>query len=281
MLEPKLIKFQKHQKDDFRKSFALSLALHSAILSLFLIKFVFFSEPLVDFSQAISVSLADFSYHQPLPETLEAPPVDDKLDNKLPPKITETFTEAPPEPIDVAPEIIKNEPKKELKPDQLEAKNVKARQKAALNKLKKNSAIEKIKQDLKNDSIAQIKNQIKAQMKKTSTSGSSTRVLAAGSVLIGLDRLQASSYLEVIDQNIKKFWSLPQWLINKPYKAQLLVKFSRQGQILSLKIISSSGNSSYDQYCMQAVEKAAPFPSVPDKLTEKFSVDGVVIGFPE
>jgi len=32
---------------------------------------------------------------------------------------------------------------------------------------------------------------------------------------------------------------------------------------------------------LQAVEQAAPYSAVPEKLTEKFSVEGIVIGFPE
>ena len=63
--------------------------------------------------------------------------------------------------------------------------------------------------------------------------------------------------------------------------AGALVKFNMQGQIQSSKIISSSGNNSYDQYCLKAIADSAPFPKVPEKLTEKFSVDGIVIGFPE
>lgn len=271
-LEPKPkppLKLLKHQKDDFKKSFGLSLALHIAILSLFLVKFIFFSKPLIDLSQSINVSIGDFADHQKLPDKVESKQPED---SKLPPKTTEPAAEKP--------SIEKNEvikTKESSKTDDLDLKKMKAKQKASLDKLKKTSALEKIKQDLKNDSIAKLKSQVKKSEKPVSTS----RIIAAGSALAGLDKLQANNYLEVIDQSIKQFWALPQWLISKPLKAQLLVKFNVQGQILSLKIISSSGNSSYDQYCIQAIEKAAPFPAVPEKLTEKFAIDGVVIGFPE
>ena len=147
----------------------------------------------------------------------------------------------------------------------------KIRQKEALNKLKKLSALEQIKQDLKKESAA----------KPAKLAISKPRVIAAGTALTGLDKIDANAYLSQVDKSIKGAWSLPQWLLNKPLKAQVLVKFNTDGNIISTKIISSSGNSSYDDYCLQAVVKAAPFPKVPDKLSEKFSLDGVVVGFPE
>lgn len=267
MLESKpVIKSYKH---DFKKSFSLSLAIHGLILSLFLIKFTFFTEPYIDISQAINVSVGDFKDSNRLPEKIQTlPPADNK---KMPPKLEEPVeekTEVPKK------ELAKPAAKEIAKPDMISL--AKAKQKAALNKLKKASALEKIKQDLKNDSITKLRTQ-----EKKSFADSKTRIIAAGTTLGGLDKLQANNYLQEIDHSIKQFWSLPQWLINKPLKAQALVKFNMQGQILSVKIISSSGNNSYDQYCLQAIENAAPFPKVPEKLTEKFSADGVVIGFPE
>ncbi|MEK6628021.1 MAG: TonB C-terminal domain-containing protein [Bdellovibrionota bacterium] len=253
---------------DFKKSLGLSLAIHCVILSLFLIKFIFFSEPFIDLSQSINVSIGDFEDAQKLPDKIES---EQSEDSKLPPKEVEPTTR----PAIEKDKTIKT--KDVSKTEDLDLKKIKAKQKASLDKLKKNSALEKIKQDLKKDSIAKLKSESKKSGKPTN----SRRIIAAGSALAGLDKLQANNYLAVLDQSVKQHWALPQWLMNKPFKAQLLVKFNVQGQILLLKIISSSGNSSYDEYCLAAVEKAAPFPVVPEKLTEKFAVDGVVIGFPE
>lgn len=263
MSEPGRLKLQ---KNDLKTSLGFSLALHSAVLSLFLVKFIFFPESKIDLSQAISVSVGDFTESQKLPEKTATP----AEDNKLPPKITEPVSEP-------ANKTLPIDKVQADKTDVVNLKTSKAKQKAALDKLRKATALDKIKQDLKNDSI----DKLKSQIKKSASSSSRSRIIMAGTVLSGLDKLQANGYLQELDQNIKKFWALPQWLINKAYKAQLLVKFNVQGQILSLKIISSSGNSSYDQYCIRAVEKAAPFAEVPEKLTEKFSIDGIVIGFPE
>jgi outer membrane biosynthesis protein TonB len=263
---------KKPRADEFKKSLGFSLGLHVFVLLIFFIKFAFFSKPIIDVSQAISVSIGDVIMQDT---------------NKLPPKIQDSqqlepakepvTEEAPQEKVQKINEIAKAPDKP--KPDEINLNKTKAKQKDALSKLKKISALDKIKQEFKADSISKIKNQ---ERKAAASNGPRKQhIIAAGSALGGLDKLQANSYLQEVDRNIKENWSLPQWLINKPLKAQALVKFNIQGQILSSMIISSSGNASYDQYCLQAIAKSAPFPTVPDKLSEKFSVDGIVVGFPE
>lgn len=256
---------------DFKKSLILSLALHALIFTFFAVKFVYFSEPLIDLSQAISVSVGSLTDNDRLPEKAAPEAYSKEPEVKSPP--AEIVEPEKKKPEVEKKEITKTKPKELPKPDTVSLS--KAKQKLALEKLKKSTALEKIREDLKNDSISKLK----AQEKKTAAA--KPRIVAAGSTLSGLDKLQAGNYLDEVDKSIKQFWSLPQWLLNKSFKARALVKFNMQGQIQSSKIISSSGNSSYDQYCLKAIADAAPFPKVPEKLTEKFSVDGIVIGFPE
>lgn len=228
---------------------------------------------MIDLSQAISVSVGDMADIHKLPPKIQpeaSPEEESSAEPEEKQVVEEKIQKAKPEKI--------KEVAKAPKEEAVNLNKSKAKQKEALDKLKKLSALDKIKQDLKKDSINKIKNQ---ERKSASSTPTKPRIIAAGSALTGLDKLQANSYLQQIDKNVKEYWTLPQWLMNKPLKAQALVKFNVQGQIISSMIISSSGNSSYDQYCLQAINKAAPFPSVPDKLSEKFSVDGVVIGFPE
>jgi colicin import membrane protein len=163
-------------------------------------------------------------------------------------------------------------PKKTKPPEVKEEINLnksKNKQKEAFEKIKKLSALEKIKQEVASES------------KKPNAGRAKPRVVEAGSQLTGLDRIEASEYLKSLDSSIKQYWQLPQWLINKNLRAQVLVKFSTAGQIISTKMLTSSGNSTYDNYCLQAITKAAPFPKVPEKFSEKFSIDGLVVGFPE
>lgn len=209
----------------------------------------FFNEPSLDLSQAIQVDMVGLPDKTTTPADL----------NKLPDKNT-------------LPEKKETLPDKEIKkeivePNSINLKKSKSKQKEAFEKLKKLSAIEKIKQEVKTEAV-----------NKAIAKG---RVVSAGTSLTGLDKLEANAYLQSLDQQVKKHWVLPQWLINKPLKARVHVRFDVSGKIISKVIMTSSGEPSYDDYCLQAVDQASPFPPVPEKFSEKFSVDGVVIGFPE
>ena len=131
------------------------------------------------------------------------------------------------------------------------------------------SAIEKMRQEQKNETPVKKPVVVKG------------RIISAGSTLTGLDKLQADNYLETLDEHIKQHWALPQWLINKSYRARVLVKFDASGNVLSKQIVQPSGEPAYDDYCLQAINQATPFPKFIEKFSEKYSRDGVVIGFPE
>lgn len=252
--------------DDLKIGLGFSLALHVFIVSVFIIKFFFYSQPVLDLSQAISVNIGELTPDNKLPQKAqeaEEPEAQapDQMANEKPPAAKTKPREALPKKVE----------KPAAKEPEISLNKAKQKQKEALNKLKKLSALDQIREDLTKES----------RPKSPAKTGTKPRVIAAGTALSGLDRMDANAYLGQIDQSIKSAWTLPQWLLNKPFKAQVLVKFNTDGNIISTKIISSSGNSSYDDYCLQAISKAAPFPKVPEKLSEKFSVDGVVVGFPE
>lgn len=273
-----LIKSFLSEQDEFKKAISLSAFLH-----LFLIGAMIFQaalkpkKPLVDVSQAISVSIANITPYTTISEEPMAAP-------QVPTSEPEQVAETEPEPAVVhEPEPAKPLVQEKPKPETKEVKKAekakedlslaKAKQKKALDKIKKMSALEKIRQELSKEAAA--------NAAKTAKGKGKSRTIAAGTALTGLDKIDASQYLQLLDYNIKQVWTLPQWLMNKNLQAQVLVKFSVSGEILSTQVIKSSGNASYDSYCIQAVNKAAPFPKVPAKFSEKFSVDGLVIGFPE
>jgi colicin import membrane protein len=259
--------------DYFRTAFILSAAAHAVIVALFVVKILFFSKPLIDLSQAISVSVSDLGATQRLPEKKTEPsaePAKDANDDNPPPKEEPVKESSKPAKSESAkPETLPKKTKPEPKKEEINLSKSKSKQKEAFDKIKKLSALEKIKQDVATES------------KTGKAAPAKPRVVAAGTELSGLDKIEASDYLRSLDSSIKQYWQLPQWLINKNLRAQVLVKFNTSGQILSTKILTSSGNSNYDNYCLQAITKAAPFPKVPAKFSEKFSIDGLIVGFPE
>ena len=59
------------------------------------------------------------------------------------------------------------------------------------------------------------------------------------------------------------------------------MKITPQGFVKYKKIVSSSGNESYDDLVLSTVDKASPFPTPSDKFKDILSSEGFVLGFPE
>lgn len=255
------------------RGFYISLIAHATLIIFMIIKVSFFTKPQLNLSEAIRVDMVG------LPEKYNAAKKSHELPEKIEKPAEPVVEEKKPEPTPESKvEEKKPEPKVEPKPDpkaKVEQDSVnlnksKQKQKAALEKLKKMSAIEKIRQQVQNDKAAEATQKVLKG-----------RILTKGTSPTGLDRIQSENYLVQLDALIKSKWALPQWLIGKPLKTKILVKIEPNGSVGSTKVIQSSGNPTYDDYCLQAIEKAAPFPKVPEKFTEIYSEDGVLFGFPE
>lgn len=229
------------------------------------IKVSLFTKPEINLSEAIRVDMVGLpEKYNPAQKSTDLP----EKNEKQPEPVVEEKPRPKPEPkVEAKPEP-KVEPKAE--PDKVKLDKAKQKQKSALEKLKKLSAIDKIRDQVqKEKSAAETAKILKG------------RTIAKGSAITGLDKIQSENYLVQLDALIKSKWQLPQWLIGKPLKTKILVKIEPDGRVRDRKVVQTSGNPTYDEYCLQAIEKAAPFPKVPDKFTEVFSEDGVLFGFPE
>ena len=254
---------------------AFSLIAHATLILVMVVKVSFFSKPRLDLSEAIRVDMVGLpEKYNPaqkstdLPEKIEkaAEPV---VEEKKPEPKVEAKPESKPEP-KAEPKETKPDPKAKPETDSIKLDKAKQKQKAALEKLKKMSAVDKIRQQVQNEKTA-------AETAKILKG----RVISKGTALTGLDRIQSDNYTGQLDALVKSHWALPQWLIGKPLKTRVLVKIEPDGRVSDKKVVQSSGNPTYDDYCLQAVTKASPFPKVPDKFTEVYAEDGVVFGFPE
>ena len=257
------------------RGFYISLIAHASLIIFMVIKVSFFTKPQLNLSEAIRVDMVGLpEKYNPakksndLPEKIEKPAEPEQVAEEKPPE-----PKAEPQPEEKKPEPkaeVKPDPKVKPQPDTVSLNKSKQKQKAALEKLKKMSAIEKIRQQVQNDKAAEATQKVLKG-----------RILTKGTSPTGLDRIQSENYLVQLDALIKSKWALPQWLIGKPLKTKILVKIEPNGSVGSTKVVQSSGNPTYDDYCLQAIEKAGPFPKVPEKFTEIYSEDGVLFGFPE
>lgn len=251
---------------NFKKGLYISFGFHAVVILLMTLKFIFFAPQTIDISQAVRVDmveLPDKAAQNELPEKVQEILKAKTIDEEVPaPEIDEKKIEE---------KKIKPLPEKKQTPD-IDLNKNKQKQKSALDKLKKLSAIEKIKQELKSS------DQKKSDLKAVPIKG---RVLSAGTKIAGLDKLQSDQYLSQLDAQIKAHWSIPQWMIGKPFKATVWVRIAANGSVISKSMSKSSGNPTYDEYCMAAIDRASPFPPVPEKFSEVYKTDGVSFAFPD
>ncbi len=244
----------------------LSFAAHVFLGLCLFLQVVFFPDVVFDLQQAVRVDLVDLpdkSLSEKLPEKYEPPQeqnnIPDPPQSELPEKVV-----APQKNDDV--KVTKSDPIKNVTNKKSDLEKLKSKQKNAINKLKTRSAIENL------------KNEVSQDAKKNTFKG---RILSAGSALAGLDRLQSDGYLAQLDTRIKSNWSLPNWLIGKNLRTRILIKFDQKGNLVFKQITQSSGNQTYDEYCMQSIERSIPFPAVPEKFSLIYRLDGITIGFPD
>lgn len=259
----------------------ISLGLHFFILSLFILQNVFFDGEKIDYESAIRVDIVGLPDKIQNQVPSEPAPSESKPAPKEEPK--------PPEPqAAVEPETTTKLPDKKL-PQESEAikltkeKNkpepsdkIKKKQQDALDKIKRMSALDKIKSDVENE-------QRKDTLSKLSKSTHQYKgnVLNAGTELTGLNKIQHENYVSLLDKKIKENWTLPQWLANKNYKAQALIKIDENGVVVYNQIYKSSGNTSYDDIVIETINKSSPFPKPPEKFVDIVGIKGILIGFPE
>lgn len=259
----------------------ISLGLHFFILSLFILQNVFFDGEKIDYESAIRVDIVGLPDKIQKPSPSETAPSESQPAAKQEPKTQE-------QPVAVEPETTTKLPEKKL-PQESEAikltkeKNkpepsdkIKKKQQEALDKIKRMSALDKIKSEVETE-------QRKDTLSKISKSAHQYKgnVLNAGTELTGLNKIQHENYVSLLDKKIKENWTLPQWLANKSYQAQALIKIDENGVVIYNQIYKSSGNSSYDDIVIETINKSSPFPKPPEKFVDIVGIKGILIGFPE
>lgn len=133
-------------------------------------------------------------------------------------------------------------------------------------------ALEKLESDLKESEEALTK------MRQIVFKGNK---IMAGQALRGIEKLEAEDYVARVEQHVKSFWTLPQWLKSRPYRAKLLVKWDTNGIPVLIQLVETSGNEEFDQYVFETIQKATPLPSPPEKFTLLVRQQGVIFGFPD
>ncbi len=264
------------------KGLVFSLGAHVVLfLFIFVRAFVFDSEP-IDFQSAIRidlVALPDKDLTSPeSKQAVEVAKIDPQPEVEVP-KEVDTPKEALPDKVIVDDTAIKLEAKKKKDQDlkkKIEEKKEDKKKKAALDRIKKLSALESIKSSVETERIEKIVGQAEAKAKLYKGN-----ILNPGTELAGINKIQHENYVSLIDRQIKDNWTVPQWMAKKDFKAQALLKIDHNGTIIYNQIYKTSGNAGYDEVVLDTIKKSGPFPKPPEKFSAILAEKGVLIGFPE
>lgn len=263
-------------EEPLNNGIAVSVVMHVFIFLAFTVKALFFTEPMIDFSQAVRVDLVGLPSKIP-DQSLVLPPKNEEAKESAPTK--EVIKEKT---ANSAPITAKPVPKLVAKPeaDSISLDRIKNKQKLAMSKLKMMNAMDKLKSEVSEEE----KKEQRLAGNGNTKAGSLVikgNIISPGTALTGLSKLQHDSYVSDLDRHIKEHWTLPEWLTTKDYKAQIRVYINSKGILVRKVLTRSSGNPTYDEYAMDTIDKSTPFPPPPEKLSAVLEVNGFTVGFPE
>lgn len=238
----------------FKKCLQYSVGAHVLIVLIFTIKAFFIPED-VDYSAAVRVDIVA------LPDKLDPSKVQLTKEEEKPAAQEKKITKPEVKPVEIKTE-----------PEAINLKKSKNKQQDALDRLKKMSALDKIKQEVETS-----KKRNEALQKISEVKGN---ILASGTSLTGLNKLQHDQYVSELDQHIKQNWSKPKW-IEKELRARVRLKIDKEGQIISRDLVLSSGDSMYDETVLSTIDSSAPYPKPPEKFVDIAALRGILIGFPD
>jgi colicin import membrane protein len=87
-------------------------------------------------------------------------------------------------------------------------------------------------------------------------------------------------YQAMVRWKIMREWVVPQSLTSEGnYNARIEVTINLDGDVVSVRWQSQSGNPAFDQSALRAVKRASPFPKPPDRLAWEAYNEGFLIEF--
>jgi colicin import membrane protein len=257
-MNTKLLRIPKDasEPDLFLKMVWFSIAAHIALILFFGLKAALFPNESLSLDAAIKVDLVG------LPDKVQALP--------------EKSAPAPAPAVPVPPPLpAKVEPKVELKTKPVVLKPTKALDK--IKKLEREEREKKVLDSLKEE-VAQeeAKEERQAKLSKLLKGNA----VSPGSALHGIAKDQFNEYLGALQNHVHEHWNLPEWLQNDTLKASVKVYIDYRGVVTKRVLVTSSGDSHFDDLALKAVDEAGQFPQPPPKFVDMVKVDGITLKFP-
>lgn len=233
-----------------------SVALHLCIVMMITLKAVLVPDQPIEIRRAIRVEVVG------LPDKIVEPPSKPIAESKAAPPTTTKPTPSKPE---VQKPKMTNPTKPAKHKTKEDAKTLRRSQEKALSQIEAMRALERVKSD------------VQEQTRKPIAGNQ----LADGDSLTGLDRIEYDRYFGQIENAVKTNWRVPQWLADANLSAQILVRIDERGYVIDKRILRSSGNETFDNQMVAAVEESSPLPAPPGRLVGLLATSGIVFRFPE
>lgn len=254
--------------DTFSRNLTISAIGHAVIVVLVFVRAVFIPSEPIEIRRAIRVDVVD------LPRKM----TEQELAAPAPEPAPAPAEKSKPEPVKSEPvksEPSKPEPVKLSKPDsKAKPKDTAKSQNAALAKLKAMSALEKIKND-----VSEEKKSKNAATKPANVVRGNQ--VSAGNALTGLDKIEYDKYFDDLEVQVRAHWSIPQWLADGDFKAQVQILIDERGYVTKKIMRRSSGNEVFDGQVMATIDGSSPLPAPPARLQGLLSTSGIILNFPE
>lgn len=87
-------------------------------------------------------------------------------------------------------------------------------------------------------------------------------------------------YTRKVHQRISRNWRIPPGVpTDGSLVSVVFFKVDGSGRVYDVRINKSSGNSAFDQFCVDAIYKSAPLPPPPSEFAEEAEHEGIVVPF--
>jgi colicin import membrane protein len=235
-------------QDSFESFLGVSVFAHIALVIVFSVKTHFFPTATIVIPSAIRVDIVG------LPDKPTTPAA-----SAVPEK---SAASRPPTPVKTPPK--KNEA-------------VDLTQKKAFDRIKQLEALEKIKTEVKTESVQ--RNAVDAL--KTNLPVFKGNQITSGNSFTGISGVVAQEYWDLVKQHLQTYWLLPEWLSKANLKASVVVMIDQNGRVQKSEIYKSSNNPSFDEAALTAVEAASPFPVPPERIRATIGSNWMIFNFPD
>ncbi len=87
-------------------------------------------------------------------------------------------------------------------------------------------------------------------------------------------------YTDKVHQRISHNWRIPPGVpTDGSMQALVFFRVDQSGRVFDVRVNESSGNPSFDEYCVSAIRKSAPLPPPPSEFAEEAKNNGVLVPF--